>query len=128
MTSSTLEGHFFSNLAGAKVNIYALYCSWERFSNVKQTKATGKPSFVSTRYDSAASFTAVSREVVLPKLACVAWRFLSNSRALGKRESRDKERQRREEPERDNWEQLVPRCLAAGFRGFAALCVRVQIA
>ena len=28
----------FSNLAGAKVNVYALYCSWERFSNVKQTK------------------------------------------------------------------------------------------
>ena len=31
-------------------------------------------------------------------LACVAWRFLSNLRAIGKRESRDKERQSREEP------------------------------
>ena len=34
-------------------------------------------------------------------LACVAWRFLSNLRAIGKRESRDKERQSREEPGRE---------------------------
>ena len=31
-------------------------------------------------------------------VACVAWRFLSNLRAIGKRESRDKGRQSREEP------------------------------
>ena len=33
--------------------------------------------------------------------ACVAWRSLSNLKVLGKRESRDKERQSREEP--GNW-------------------------
>ena len=32
------------------------------------------------------------------RLACVAWRFLSNLRARGRRESRDKKRQSREEP------------------------------
>ena len=37
-------------------------------------------------------------------LACVAWRFLNNLRALGKRESRDKERQSREEPGRETTE------------------------
>ena len=31
-------------------------------------------------------------------VACVAWRFLSNLRAIGKLESRDKGRQSREEP------------------------------
>ena len=31
-------------------------------------------------------------------VACVAWRVLSNLRALGKLGSRDKERQSREEP------------------------------
>ena len=38
---------------------------------------------------------------VIAGLACVAWRFLSNLRALGKRESRDKKRQSREEPGRE---------------------------
>ena len=37
----------------------------------------------------------------LPPLACVAWLFLSNLRALGKRESGDEERQSREEPGRE---------------------------
>ena len=48
-------------------------------------------------------------------VACVAWRFLSNlCGAIGKRESRDNERQSREEPGRET-------------AGFVALCVRVQI-
>ena len=34
-------------------------------------------------------------------VACLAWRFLSNLRAIGKRESRDKERQSSEEPRRE---------------------------
>ena len=37
-------------------------------------------------------------------LACVAWRFLSNLMALGKRESRDEERQSREKPGRETTE------------------------
>ena len=37
-------------------------------------------------------------------VACVAWRFLSSFRAIGKRESRDKERQSREEPGRETTE------------------------
>ena len=39
-------------------------------------------------------------------LACVAWRFLSNLRAIGKRESRDKERQSCEEPGRETTKKL----------------------
>ena len=35
------------------------------------------------------------------QLACVAWRFFSNLRAPGKRESRDKQRQSRKEPGRE---------------------------
>ena len=34
-------------------------------------------------------------------LVCVAWRFLSNLKAIGKRESRAKERRSREEPGRE---------------------------
>ena len=39
--------------------------------------------------------------VVTFRLACVAWWFLSNLRALGKRGSRDKDGQNREEPGRE---------------------------
>ena len=45
--------------------------------------------------------TIISTET---NLACVAWRFLSNLRGIGKRESRDKERQSREEPGRETTE------------------------
>ena len=37
-------------------------------------------------------------------IACVAWRFLSDLRAIGKWESRDKERRSREEPGRETTE------------------------
>ena len=37
-------------------------------------------------------------------IACVAWRFLSNLRLLGKRESRDKKRQSRREPGKETTE------------------------
>ena len=43
-----------------------------------------------------------------------------------KAESRDKERQNREEHGRET--NKIPRGFAARFSGFAALCVRVQIA
>ena len=39
-------------------------------------------------------------------VACVAWRFLSNLRAIEKRESRNKERQSGEEPGRERTEKL----------------------
>ena len=39
-------------------------------------------------------------------IACVAWRFSSNLRAIGKRESRDKERQGRKEPGRETTEKI----------------------
>ena len=42
-------------------------------------------------------------------LACVAWRFLSNMRAIGKRESCYQERQSREEPGRETTEKLPAR-------------------
>ena len=38
---------------------------------------------------------------------CVAWQFLSNLRAIGKREIRDKERQSREEPGRETTEKVT---------------------
>ena len=71
------------------------------------------------------AFNSLIQAYVLKTLACVAWRFLSNLRALGKRESRVKERQNREESGRETTEK-VPRGFAARFRGFAALCVRVR--
>ena len=52
--------------------------------------------------------------VVMIVIACVAWRFLSNLRALGKRESRDEERQSREEPGRETTEKPPARKAGIG--------------
>ena len=46
-------------------------------------------------------------------IACVAWRFSSSLRVIGKRESRDKERKSREEPGRETTEK--PPARMAGF-------------
>ena len=62
-----------------------------------------------------------NRVFVSELLACLAWRFLSNFKAPGQRGSRDKERQSRGSLGEDNWVEVR-------FRGFAALCARVQIA
>ena len=62
----------------------------------KQLKNTKPEKFE----NSAVCFISTVRPRVHNNLACVAWRFLSNSSALAKRRSRDNEHQSREEPGR----------------------------
>ena len=80
----------------------------------KQLKNTKPEKFE----NSAVCFISTVRPRVHNNLACVAWRLSSNLSALAKRGSRDNEYQSRQEPGRFD----------ARFRGFTALCARVQIA
>ena len=53
--------------------------------------------------------TSLVNKGFITYVACVAWRFSSNLRAIGKRESRDEECQSREEPGRETTEKLPAR-------------------
>ena len=51
----------------------------------------------------------MTKKITTPGRVCVAWRFLSNLRTLGKQGRRDKERQSRKKPGRETTEKLPAR-------------------